>query len=151
MRAATKMDIRHIRALLVDAGLPIDDLDTASGLQFSVVEDRGELAGAIGLERHGTVGLLRSLVVAPTHRKYGLGRLLVAGVERQASEAGVALLVLLTQTAEAYFTGLGYIVIERVHAPNEIKDTAQFRSLCPSSAICMTKILRTDSTGVSRG
>jgi amino-acid N-acetyltransferase len=49
--------------------------------------------------------------------------------------------VLLTQTAEAFFERHGYQVADRDHVPDEIKQSAEFQSLCPSSAICMTKSL----------
>jgi hypothetical protein len=32
-------------------------------------------------------------------------------------------------------------VIEREYVPEEIKQSAEFQSLCPASAICMTKSL----------
>ena len=139
MRRSTASDFGQLRGLLVAAGLPVDDLDTASGLRFWVAEDGGDVAGAVGLEKTGTAGLLRSLVVAPTHRKRGLGRSLVEYVEREAGAEGVVLLVLLTQTAEAFFKGLGYRVVDRAGVPDEIRESAEFRSLCPASALCMAK------------
>jgi amino-acid N-acetyltransferase len=139
MRTSTAADFGQVRALLVGAGLPVEDLDTVPELRFWVTEDGGKLVAAIGLEQSGTAGLIRSLVVAPSYRKRGLGRSLVATVEQQAEAEGVELLVLLTQTAEAFFKGLGYSVVDRANVPDEIKDSAEFRTLCPASALCMTK------------
>lgn len=145
MRPSTAADFRQVRALLAGEGLPIEDLDSAPGLRFWVAEDRGELTGAIGLERSGPVGLLRSLVVAPDYRKRGLARLLVATVEREAAANGIELLVLLTQTAEPFFNALGYHIVDRAYVPDEIKESAEFRSLCPASAVCMTKAVPSTS------
>ena len=139
MRQSTASDLCQVRALLVAAGLPVDDLDNASGPRFWVVEDGGHVAGAVGLESTGSAGLLRSLVVDPAHRQRGLGRSLVERVESEAGADGVVLLVLLTQTAEAFFKGLGYRVVDRARVPDEIKESAEFRSLCPASALCMAK------------
>jgi len=142
MRTSTATDFGKVRALLVGADLPVEDLDTAPGLRFWVAEDGGELIGAIGLEQSGTAGLLRSLVVAPAYRKRGLARSLVATVEREAAAGGIGLLVLLTQTAEGFFSALGYSVVDRAYVPDEVKESAEFRSLCPASALCMTKSVR---------
>ena len=101
----------------------------------------------IGLERHGSAGLLRSLAVSPGHRRQGLGCDLVATLEREARAAGVQVLVLLTQTAVAFFAGLGYEVVERALAPVGLKQSAEFRLLCPASAVCMIKRLRDSHAG----
>lgn len=139
MRASTASDFRQVRALLAGAGLPVGDLDSAPGLRFWVVEDGGELVGVIGLERSGRAALLRSLAVAPAYRKRGLGRTLVEHLEREARAEGIELLVLLTQSAAVFFEGLGYSVVDRACIPDGVKQSAQFRTLCPASALCMTK------------
>jgi len=46
---------------------------------------------------------------------------------------------LLTTTAEAFFELLGFRRIERHAAPPEIQRSAEFSSLCPSSATVMAK------------
>lgn len=127
-----------MRALLVAAALPTEDFEDAP-MRFWVARDGDSVVGAIGLERHGDVGLLRSLVVSPRIQRRGIGKDLVATVERAALAAGVDLIVLLTQTAEAFFRQLGYAVVDRAYVPDEIKHSAEFRSLCPASAVCMTK------------
>jgi len=139
IRASDAADFRQVLALLTGAGLPTEDLDTAPELRFWVAEDEGKIVGAVGLERTGTAGLLRSLVVAPGYRAKGLGRELVATLERNAEADGVEILVLLTQTAKSFFGGLGYRLVDRAYVPDEIKQSAEFRSLCPASARCLTK------------
>jgi amino-acid N-acetyltransferase len=141
VRAATAADAAAIRDLILGAGLPVADLDRAPGLRFWVVEDGDRIVGAIGLEAFGAAGLLRSLAVAPPHRQHGLGSALVAALEREARTKGLELLVLLTETAEAFFAQRGYAAVERAHVPGEIRQSAQFRSLCPASAVCMVKRL----------
>jgi amino-acid N-acetyltransferase len=144
-------DLTAIQALLTAARLPIEDLDEPADLGFWVVRDGERVVGAIGLECHDTVGLLRSLVLAPEYRKRGLGLALVAALERYARSAGVEVLVLLTQTAAPFFDRLGYSVVDRAYVPDEVKASAEFRSLCPASAICMTKSLVSPSSGAPHG
>jgi amino-acid N-acetyltransferase len=139
--SAAPSDIPAVRALLSSAGLPVVDLDEPADLRFWVVRRDKQVVGAVGLERCDAAGLLRSLVVAPERRNRGLGLALVAALERDARAAGVELLVLLTQTAELFFARLGYSVVDRTNVPEEVKASAEFRSLCPASAICMTKSL----------
>jgi amino-acid N-acetyltransferase len=129
-----------IRALLTEAGLPVADLDTAP-LSFLVTRDGGTLVGAIALERYGETALLRSLAVASSHRRQGVGDALVAALEGNARSLGILRLVLLTQTANAFFDARGYRVTDRAHVSGDVQGCAEFRSLCPSSATCMMKSL----------
>lgn len=131
---------RAVRLLLVDAALPIDDLDDAD-VHFIVAVDNGVPVGAIGLEPFGSVGLLRSLVVHPSLRGAGIGHRLVEALETHARREGFGQLALLTQTAETFFAVRGYAVIGRGEVPGALQSSAEFRSLCPASATCMTKHL----------
>jgi amino-acid N-acetyltransferase len=140
---ATSAERSAIRSLLAEARLPVEDLDFAPELSFWVVaDDAGRVIGAIGLERHGEVGLLRSLAVTPGRRRRGCGRMLVRALEEHSVATGVAELVLLTETAETFFRRLGYAVFDREKAPSAVTESAEFRTLCPSTAVCMTKRLR---------
>jgi amino-acid N-acetyltransferase len=148
VRASVRGDAVAVTALLSNAGLPTLDLDTAPGLRFWVADDGRSIAGAIGLESYGPTGLLRSLAVAPAHRNRGIATALVEALEMCARADGTRRLVLLTQTAQPFFVRLGYRVIERDDAPEEVKRSAEFASLCPDSAVCMTKSLAVESQQV---
>jgi amino-acid N-acetyltransferase len=142
VQPATPADRPLVRALLAEARLPVEDLDLTADLTFWVVRGHcGSPVATIGLERNGQMGLLRSLVVAPAHRGQRLGRRLVDALEEQASAAGITQLVLLTETAESFFSRLGYAVIDRGRAPSAVAESAEFRTLCPATAVCMTKLL----------
>ncbi|GAA5080818.1 arsenic resistance N-acetyltransferase ArsN2 [Lysobacter panacisoli] len=129
-----------IRSLLTAAALPVEDLDDAK-VQFIVATENDEAVGAIGLESFADAGLLRSLVVRADLRGSGIGGRLVDALESLARERGVDRLVLLTQTAAPFFAGRGYRVIDREAAPEGVRTSAEFRSLCPASATCMLKDL----------
>jgi amino-acid N-acetyltransferase len=141
IRRGRSADLPPVLALLEGAGLPTADLKSIARLDIWVLEIKDSVAGVIALERHGSDGLLRSLAVAPEYRKRGLGALLVERLESDARADGVKQLILLTETAEAFFRGLNYEVIDRRHVSEELQQSAEFRSLCPVSAICMSKVL----------
>ena len=140
IRRGRSVDLPAVHALLGHAGLPTADLST-SDLQMWLVEAESGLVGVIALERLGPQALLRSLAVIPEFRKLGIGRRLVARLEEAARADGVKQLVLLTETAEGFFRSLGYSVVDRSSVGEAPKQSAEFRSLCPVSAICMSKTL----------
>jgi N-acetylglutamate synthase-like GNAT family acetyltransferase len=151
IRSGTSVDRAATLELLKAASLPIEDLSESAPVRFWVAEDGGRLVGAIGLERYGADGLLRSLVVAPDWRGRGVGAALVEALERDARFGGVEMLVLLTQTARPFFERLGYTVAERDSVPGLVRASTEFRSLCPASAACMTKNLRGTNHGARNG
>jgi amino-acid N-acetyltransferase len=135
---AAPADGPAIASMLRAADLPYEDIAPHLG-HFFVARKGGVVVGAVGLEVHGPDGLLRSLGVAPAYRGHGLGDELVRRLERAAAEWGVAQLWLLTTTAEAFFARRGFRVTPRTAVPTEIAATHEFKSLCPSTAICMTR------------
>ena len=141
IRRARAADLGHVRFLLSEAQLPTADLDTAPGLRCWVLELGDELIGTIGLECAGNGALVRSLTIAKIHRGQGWGRALLSALEREARSLDIRQLVLLTETAQPFFAAHGYAVIDRRYVPEELKHSAEFQSLCPVSAVCMTKSL----------
>lgn len=126
------------RALSAD-GLPTDDLGGPDQMFFSLSDDDG-LIGFVGLEGNGADRLLRSLVVLPTRRGQGYGRMLVERLEGVADGAVDRLHLLTSGTAE-FFRALGYVDADRDQAPAFIVATAQFTSLCGPRAIYLVKDL----------
>lgn len=139
IRAATPDDLLPAIALLQAAALPTDDL-TPQHLAF-VAEGEAGLLGVIGVELFGDIALLRSLVVSPGGRRAAIGRKLVAALELSVTKQGVRELWLLTIDASDYFSGRGFLVRSRVEAPESIRNSAEFSSLCPGDAILMCKNL----------
>lgn len=137
---ASAHDLLAIRALLERSDLPTGDLESARP-QFAVIHQDGQVVAAGALQRFAATALLRSVVVAPERRGRGLGRSIVSELERLARAAGINRLVLLTQTAADFFARHGYRTIERSSAPEDMQASEEFRSLCPSSAVCMAKSL----------
>jgi len=151
IRRGQGVDLAVVLALLKNSGLPTADFTSALDLHLWVIEERESVFGVIGMERFGACALLRSLAVGTSFQGRGYGRQLVARLERDARAEGVEQLVLLTETAERFFRTIGYEVVDRRQVPEKIKQSAQFRSSCPASAICMRKLLVSSRAGASHG
>jgi amino-acid N-acetyltransferase len=134
-------DWAAVQDLLLAAALPVDDLGPQELAGFLIAETGDGTVGIIGLEILGTVGLLRSLVVADSARNTGLGGELVCALESAAREAGITELWLLTIDAERYFQRHDFEITDRTAAPDEIQQTAEFSALCPDTAYLMRKTL----------
>jgi len=139
--AASGQDLIAIRALLDRSGLPTSDLESARP-GFAVIRENDRVIAAGALQRFGSSALLRSVVVAADRRGIGFGQAIVSELERMAGAAQISRLVLLTQTAAEFFGQRGYRVIDRSTAPEDMRESEEFRSLCPSSATCMAKNLQ---------
>jgi amino-acid N-acetyltransferase len=141
IRRAGTADLPRITSLLERVGLPTADLGSIQQLEVWLLEENDTLVGAIALERYGSEALLRSFAVVPEYRKHGFGSTLVDRVEVDALADGVKRLVLPTETAEPFFRRRGYEITERSAVSNAVRESAEFRSLCPSSARCLSKSL----------
>ncbi|WP_454884630.1 arsenic resistance N-acetyltransferase ArsN2 [Sphingomonas oryzagri] len=129
-----------LRPALEAARLPTDDLDQPGRSFFELSDDQGPI-GFVGLEGDGKDRLLRSLVVLPSRKRQGHGGLMVAYAEAHARQGGVRRLHLLTTTVADFFRARGYRAADRAAAPAAVVGTAQFSSLCPSSATYLVKDL----------
>lgn len=152
--------------LLTRNGLPTDDLpgvDDADGtvtdtdgttaqtdtaahdadddLRLYVAHRDGERVGCGGIERHGDVGLLRSVVVEREKRGAGVGTALCAALVERARANGVASIYLLTTDAADFFTRQGFEPVARETVPDAIRTTTQFTDLCPDSAVVVHRDL----------
>lgn len=141
IRRGQAADLLAIVQLLNSVRLPTTDLSTAREVHTWVLEEEGSILGVVGLERFGSKALLRSLVVVPERRNRRVGHDLVTRLELDAQAEGIHQLVLLTETAELFFLHLSYAVTDRRNVSDQVRRSAQFRSLYPVSAVCMSKAL----------
>jgi amino-acid N-acetyltransferase len=133
---AATADREAVEALLHACALPTEDLP-ASLEHFFVARAAGRVVGVIGVQELGRRGLLRSLAVSPDWRGKGLGHRLWRVASACARRLGLEDLFLLTTTAEAIFANWGFARILREEAPPELRQTPEYRTLCPSSAAVM--------------
>ena len=47
----------------------------------------------------------------------------------------------MTSTAESFFIKVGFMRVERETVPASVKQSVEFKSACPVSAVCMMKEL----------
>lgn len=142
LRPATPADQAAVRALLADAGLPVEGLEDFFPDGYVVAEVEGRVVGATGIESHEENGLLRSAVVAPEWQGRGIGRLLAEERLSWARRRGLRAMYLLTTTAAGYFPRLGFIPIGRDEVPAGVQASSEFAATCPSSAAVMRLVLR---------
>lgn len=136
VRPATGQDLDPASALLAAAGLPLDGF--SEHLEHALIAThRGDVVGVVELELYGDVALLRSLVVAPSDRGSRLGERLTADALELARRRGVHEVYLLTQTAERFFPRFGFVAEDRALAPSALKQSDEFRTACPASAVMM--------------
>jgi len=143
MQLETVTSLSEVTNFLSRCGLLTSDISDASPSYFFGLRNQNALAGVIGFEQYGEMGLLRSLAVAPTMRSEGIGRQLVTYTEDFARGKGIRDLFLLTNTATLFFSRLGYKVLPRRDAPAAIRQTQQFAHLCPASSDLMHKSITT--------
>lgn len=125
-------------ALLKESKLDPADLKQDHIRLFQFQEDE-QVIGVGGLGVFGNMALLRSVAVKKALQGKGLGKEMVAQIEKTARNSGIKSLYLLTNTAPEFFRSIGYQQIDRNDFAEPLKQTAQFSGLCPVSAVCMKK------------
>jgi amino-acid N-acetyltransferase len=138
---ARRADFEAIVRLLEDARLPHADLTLAHLEHFLVLREGDAIVGVVGMEVRGAAGLLRSLAVEKARRGGGAASALVDALEARACHAGIRTLYLLTTTAEGFFARRGYAPAARAAVPDAIRQTPEFRGICPDSAACLSRQL----------
>jgi amino-acid N-acetyltransferase len=140
---ARTADRTAIEGLLQASGLPTAGFElaaTTAVVARAETEDR-EIVGCAAIEPCGSIGLLRSVCVAPHLRSTGLGRRLVAEAEATATSLGIGQLYLLTETAGDWFPRLGYSPATRADVPAAVAASPEFSGACPDSALLLHKVL----------
>jgi len=120
IRPRTGGDLDAVRALLVAENLPLDALEATEGW---VAEEAGRIVGHVALEAGGEAVLVRSLVVAPSHRGRGLGEGLMQAAE---AAAGARPRYLKTDTVGPWMLARGYRLAKADEIPTGIQATSQF-------------------------
>lgn len=142
---ANSSDLALISKLLKSCDLPHEDI-SAHLSHFVVAKKDNRIVGTIGLEAYGKAGLLRSLAVAGGSRGNGIAKDLYDRLLAHAHLLGIDEIYLLTTTtttaAEGFFAKRGFQREERGNLPEAIRNTGEFQSLCPVTALPMRKDIR---------
>lgn len=136
IRPALRSDLNEVRELLESNSLPA--CDCAAHLNnFIIAEDQHAVVGVGGYEDCGEVALIRSFVTRPDHKNMGIAEQIFYSIRDKATYLGIKQFYLLTTTASNYFQRFGFTVCSRDGVPNRIRETKQFKELCPSTATVM--------------
>lgn len=134
---ASAADLPDILSLLERAKLP--RAGVPENLEGFVVAKEGDrIVGCAALEQYGKCGLLRSVVVDVTMRGLGLGQQLTQAMLTRARERNLARIYLLTETAQDFFPKFGFRVVKRDTVDGGVKQSVEFTSACPDTAVAMT-------------
>lgn len=122
--------------MLETSGLPQDGL--GEHLEATLVaREAGRIVGSAAVESYGPCALLRSVAVGGEHRGRGLGRRLTLAALELARKRGASQAFLLTETADDFFSRLGFTAVERAAVPRSVRESVEFVSACPASARAM--------------
>ncbi|HUU77301.1 MAG TPA: arsenic resistance N-acetyltransferase ArsN2 [candidate division Zixibacteria bacterium] len=138
---ANTTNLKSVLKLLKDLNLPTEGVKEHFN-DFLVMKDNSNpkesnIIGCVGLEVYNKFGLLRSLAIEPKLQSQGLGNILTDAILDYARSIELHKIYLLTTTAEKFFLKKGFMKIKRDIVPAEVKQSIEFKSLCPDSAICM--------------
>jgi amino-acid N-acetyltransferase len=139
IRPATAADLPAVQTLLQQAALPLDGVSDFFPASYAVAESGDGIVAAIGVERYGDHGLLRSAVVADSKRGSGLGSRLTSERIEWCQTQDIRSVFLLTTTAAEFFERQGFTKIQRDDVPAEVLQAPEFASICPSTAIVMRR------------
>ena len=132
---ASADDLGGVLRLLESLQLPTAGVTDHLGDFFIAKERDGRLTGAIGLERYGTLGLLRSAAVAPGLQNSGVGSKLARLLIAFARAEGLTELVLFTPSARAFFARFGFVPANREDYRAQLMASSQWGDCsCRNSA-----------------
>jgi amino-acid N-acetyltransferase len=129
------------KALKLLASNQLPTIDIGKNVELYTVYDYQNLIGTIGLESYDKEGLLRSFSLDFEVQNKGFGSQILTIFEGKIKERGIHNLYLLTTTAEGFFEKNNYETISREDVSEAIRQTAEFKGVCPSSAIVMKKVI----------
>jgi len=141
IRSATPSDLAGIHVFLERLHLPLEGIEEHLPTML-VAKEAAEIVGTAGLELYADGALLRSVAVEPRWQGKHLGHQLTDAALQLATTSGVEAVFLLTTTAERFFPKFGFEQITRDEVPASVRESVEFRSACPASAIVMRKLLR---------
>lgn len=90
--------------------------------------------------------MLRSLTVAPTHRREGRARALCAFAIAHAREMGASNVYVVSETAADFFATLGFRALPPERVPASVR-TSPGTARCGASAICLHRSVFAPAVG----
>ena len=140
IETAKKNNIADLERLLESAKLPIDGVRDC--IESTIVAwANNRIIGSAALEIYPSGVLLRSVAVEEAWRGHGIGEQLTEAALSLALRRGATVAFLLTTTASGFFPRFGFMQIDRDAVPDDVRQSVEFTSACPASAIVMRAYL----------
>jgi N-acetylglutamate synthase-like GNAT family acetyltransferase/2-polyprenyl-3-methyl-5-hydroxy-6-metoxy-1,4-benzoquinol methylase len=136
IRPTAPEDLPQVEGLLLEVGLPVEGV-RENLATFLVAEREGAVVGTAGLEIVGESALLRSVASAPCARKRRMAEALVGRTLELARSSGARSVFLLTETASAWFSRMGFEPVARDAVPAALRYSSALEGICPMSSTCM--------------
>lgn len=127
-------DEAAIAELLAAAGLHTQDPPDLAHTFLSF--DGARAVGTVSLDVHAQQAVLRSLAVAPSHRRQGRARALCAFALARAREVGASDVYVVSETAADFFAALGFRALPPATVPAEVR-ASPGAVRCGAVAICL--------------
>jgi amino-acid N-acetyltransferase len=137
-RFCQPQDVKSVCDLLRSSNLPYTDFDLDK-INVIIAIDNKDIIGSIGVELYPPNALLRSFVLRPEYRGKGIASNMFRYLMSYGREKGIRDIHLLTDTADSYFISNGFIIANKNDAPSQIRETSEFKDLCPSTSTYMVK------------
>src|SRR6185503_12295305 len=102
-----------------------------------VAQRNARVVGCAAVEIHGAAGLLRSVAVDEPRRGEGFGHQLTQAALDLARARGLSQVYLLTTTAADFFPRFGFRVVARGEVDPAVRQSVEFTTACPASAVAM--------------
>ena len=131
-------DEKQLVELLNCFNLITHDIDFNNQIYVGL-QQNNNYAAVGGLELHPPYALMRSVAVRHQDQGKGYAKFICEALTSHAIKNDIHYLYLLTETAEDFFSKIGFIPVKRLTVPALIKNTNQFSSLCPDTAAVMKK------------
>ncbi|MBN1120662.1 MAG: GNAT family N-acetyltransferase [Anaerolineae bacterium] len=138
---AVDSDLDVVLDLLRRSNLPVDGLADHFGGAIVARQD-GRVVGCAAVEMYEDGGLLRSVAVDDSLRGLGFGQQLTNAALDLARDRQMPAVYLLTTTAADFFGRFyGFQTITRDDVPESVRQSVEFQSACPASAVVMVLVL----------
>jgi amino-acid N-acetyltransferase len=132
----TPAEMDAVRALLEEAGLPTSGVHAL--IHTLLVARVGpQVVGCAAIEPCAPCALLRSVAVTKEVRGLGLGLRLTEAALELARTRGMERVYLLTETADEFFSRVGFVVVRREAVDSAVRESEEFARLCPGTAKVM--------------
>jgi amino-acid N-acetyltransferase len=145
IRRAGEHDLFRIRRLIKDAGLNDKGIESHL-LHFFVVEtanddeESPQMVGVVGMEVHGSIGLLRSFVLERASWNGKVGVNMMEILLAYAAKLGLTHVYLLAGASTSFFSELGFVEVAFADLPDVLKESEHFeRSLYKGTPMVYTR------------